>query len=405
MQGETRLAKQGELRSRRWWGSAVVAVALAAGAFIGVAQAQVLGNNPITVSLSASATTVAVNSTVVLTATASAGVGTIKTVAFYRNGSMVAQTSAPPYTYNFTPSAPGSYTFTAVAVNNFLAQATSNPVTITATGGTNLPPTVSLSVTPTTISQGESTALSAMPADTDGTVTKVTFYNGTTAIGTSTGLPWTLNYVPAAAGTFSLTAVATDNQNATGTSSPVTLTVNPGGGGVGNAPPTVSLAASATTVQPGTAVNLTANAQDSDGTISKVEFYNGAALLSTDMTSPYTGTFTPAAVGTFTVSAKAYDNLGATGVSNSITITAQAAPPASALPRITLSLSGTLFSPGASVTLTGTATAVAPATVSKVTFYQNGTKILDDLVAPYTTTATLTNAGSYAFYAVVTDSL
>ena len=74
MLGETRVAKYGELRSRRWWTSAVVAVALAAGTFVGVAQAQVFGNNPITVSLTASATTVAVNSTVVLTATASAGV-------------------------------------------------------------------------------------------------------------------------------------------------------------------------------------------------------------------------------------------------------------------------------------------------------------------------------------------
>ena len=61
----------------------------------------------------------------------------------------------------------------------------------------------------------------------------------------------------------------------------------------GNTPPTVSLAASATSVTVGDPRRtLTATAADADG-IAKVEFYNGTTLVSTDTTSPYTYTFTP----------------------------------------------------------------------------------------------------------------
>ncbi len=54
-----------------------------------------------------------------------------------------------------------------------------------------------------------------------------------------------------------------------------------GGGTLFNTAPTVSLTASPATVQVNTATTLTANASDTDGTIAKVEFYNGATLIST----------------------------------------------------------------------------------------------------------------------------
>jgi hypothetical protein len=44
---------------------------------------------------------------------------------------------------------------------------------------------------------------------------------------------------------------------------------------------------------------LVANAADSDGTISKVAFYSGSTLLSTDTSAPYTATFASATPGTY----------------------------------------------------------------------------------------------------------
>jgi len=64
---------------------------------------------------------------------------------------------------------------------------------------------------------------------------------------------------------------------------------------------------------------LVASASDSDGSISKVEFYNGSTLIATLTASPYSATFTGVPVGTYTVTAKAYDNQGATTTSAPIT--------------------------------------------------------------------------------------
>ncbi len=55
-----------------------------------------------------------------------------------------------------------------------------------------------------------------------------------------------------------------------------------------------------------------ATATDSDGTITTVEFWNGATYLGADTTAPYTFTWTGVAAGCPAVTAKAIDNLGGT---------------------------------------------------------------------------------------------
>ncbi|GAA3995360.1 hypothetical protein GCM10022408_02250 [Hymenobacter fastidiosus] len=97
-----------------------------------------------------------------------------------------------------------------------------NPTTTT-----NVAPTASLTspTTNTSVTAGTVLALTATAADTDGSVTKVEFFNGTTKLGEDTTAPYGLSYTPNAAGTLSLTAKATDNAGATTTSSAVTVTV------------------------------------------------------------------------------------------------------------------------------------------------------------------------------------
>jgi hypothetical protein len=73
--------------------------------------------------------------------------------------------------------------------------------------------------------------VNATAADSDGTVTKVDFFNGSTLVGTATSAPFSVTLTNLAAGSYSLTAKATDNGGATTTSAPVNITVTGTAGG------------------------------------------------------------------------------------------------------------------------------------------------------------------------------
>jgi RHS repeat-associated protein len=92
----------------------------------------------------------------------------------------------------------------------------------------NVAPTVSLT-SPTngaTFTAPASITLSATAADSDGTIQKVElFHGGTNLIATITTAPYTFPWTGVAQGSYTLTAVATDNQNASTTSAPVSITV------------------------------------------------------------------------------------------------------------------------------------------------------------------------------------
>lgn len=93
---------------------------------------------------------------------------------------------------------------------------------------------------------------------------------------------------------FTLNGVACNGARQTPS---VTLT-SPANNSVFTAPATIGLAA--TVVEPG-------------GTISRVDFFDGATLLGSDTTSPYTFTLTGAAAGSYSFLARAVDGAGATG--------------------------------------------------------------------------------------------
>jgi hypothetical protein len=95
-----------------------------------------------------------------------------------------------------------------------------------------------------------------------------------------------------------------------------------------NQAPTVSLTSPRATDSynaPAT-VPLAATAADSDGTISKVEFYAGDTLLATDTTAPYAGSWTNVPAGTYSITAKAYDDKGASTTSSPVTVKVLSGP-------------------------------------------------------------------------------
>ncbi|MEY3450310.1 MAG: hypothetical protein RL711_135, partial [Bacteroidota bacterium] len=145
--------------------------------------------------------------------------------------------------------------------------------------------------------------LAATAVDTDGTISKVEFYQGATLVGSDATSPYTFTWSNVADGTYSITAKAYDNLTATTTSTAVSIWV-------GNQNPTVSITSPLTGAmysQPAS-ITINATATDPDGTISKVEFYNGLTLLGTDNTSPYAYIWAGVTSGTYALTAKAYDD-------------------------------------------------------------------------------------------------
>jgi GH18 family chitinase/aryl-phospho-beta-D-glucosidase BglC (GH1 family) len=92
----------------------------------------------------------------------------------------------------------------------------------------NQPPTVSITspANQAVFNAPATITLDVAASDVDGTVSKVAFYNGTTLLGTDNSSPYSFVWNNVAAGTYSVTAVATDNSNATTTSGAVTVVVN-----------------------------------------------------------------------------------------------------------------------------------------------------------------------------------
>ncbi len=88
--------------------------------------------------------------------------------------------------------------------------------------------------------------------------------------------------------------------------------------------PTVNITApsNGTNFLPGTDITITVDAEDSDGTVTKVEFFaDGNILLGEDTTAPYSFTWTNATEGDYTLTARATDNEEGSRTSLSTNIT------------------------------------------------------------------------------------
>jgi glycosyl hydrolase family 48/cellulose binding protein with CBM2 domain/Big-like domain-containing protein len=129
-----------------------------------------------------------------------------------------------------------------------------------------------------------------------------------------------------------------------------------------NRAPTVALTSPAnnSSYTLATPIPLAATAADSDGSVASVEFYAGTTRLGADTTSPYQYSWTGAAVGDYSVTARAIDNLGAATVSSPIAVRVLSSPAVVATPSTVRVRQGTTATvgvklatqPSGSVTLT-----------------------------------------------------
>jgi YD repeat-containing protein len=302
-------------------------------------------------------------------------------------------------TFNFTVTAPaaGSHSFQWRMVQqgvqrfgalstNVNVQTVNNPPTVTLTS----PAQDAVFTAPATV------AFAATASDSDGSITKVEFFQGSTKVGEDTTSPYTFNWTNVSAGTYVLTARATDNGGATANSSAVNITVNPP-----NQPPTVNLIAPINNdvFSAPANITLTANATDSDGIVTKVQFFQGATMINEDTAAPFTFNWTNVSAANYNLTAKAFDNAGATATSTIVAIIVNALPSVS----LTAPSSGQVFTAPANITLTATASD-SDGSISKVQFFQGTTLLNEDLTAPYSFNWTSVGSGNYNLTAKAIDN-
>lgn len=125
--------------------------------------------------------------------------------------------------YNFLLVSKNNWNAYGPQFNSWMVNPTSY-IPVTTTPPANVAPSVQITNTQTTLSEGLVT-ITAVSSDPDGTISKVEFFNGTTKIGEDLASPYSITW-NAVKGTHIITAKATDNQGASTTSMAVTFTIN-----------------------------------------------------------------------------------------------------------------------------------------------------------------------------------
>ncbi len=261
-------------------------------------------------------------------------------------------------------------------------------------GAPNVLPTVSITspADGTGFITGTVVNIAATAADAGGSVTGVEFFVDGVSVGTDNTAPYTATYT-GVIGSHTITAVATDNEGATTTSSSVIINVQ------NNPAPNVAITAPAAAAGfiTGDVVNITATATD-NGSVTQVQFFVDGVSVGTDLTSPYAATYT-ATLGNHTITAVATDDLGLTATSTAVSISVvNNLPPTATL---TSPLFTSLFTAPDVVNVSANASD-PDGTVAQVEFFVNGVSIGVDATSPYAVSWTSV-IGTASFTAKSTD--
>lgn len=153
---------------------------------------------------------------------------------------------------------------------------------------------------------GTDVTLTATASDTDGTISRVEFYNGTKLLFTATDRPFTFRWEHVHSGNYKLIARAVDNNGISGFDSVyIAVAPNKSPGVQMTRPPFLQ------TFFAGDTVHLQATAFDLDGKVTRVEFYSDSTLLATEYKEPYIFDWRVDKAGEFAIRAKARDDRGA----------------------------------------------------------------------------------------------
>lgn len=156
-------------------------------------------------------------------------------------------------------------------------------------------------------------------------------------------------------------------------------------------------------------VALVAAASDPDGTVAKVEFFQGGAKIGEDGSAPYEQAVSALPAGSYVFVARATDNLGATADSGPVAVVVTApAPNQPPSVRITSPTDGAILAADTSLSLNATATD-GDGTIAQVEFFHGTTGLgLGALSSATNYGITLPSGlvpGTYAIFARATDSV
>jgi hypothetical protein len=236
-------------------------------------------------------------------------------VEFYALDRLLGSDSSAPFTCQCDTYYTGSVPLTARAYDAAGNVGTSATVRVNIRSEI-VPPSVSLTEPVGGTTLAGTVTISANASDASG-VRKVEFLLDGVLLATDTTAPYSYawNTLTAASGGHVLSARATDNTSNVATSAEVSVTVD-------NVAPSVALTSPASGAVLMDLVTLQADATDSHGVITRVDFFVDGVLLASDTTAPYSAEWDSASWynATHTLQAKAYDAMGNVGTSVQLSV-------------------------------------------------------------------------------------
>ncbi|MET3109165.1 YD repeat-containing protein, partial [Oxalobacteraceae bacterium GrIS 2.11] len=330
-----------------------------------------------------------------ITVSAAGGTFPISSVSYYNNGALLGTSTSAPWSFTANGLYAGTYVINAQVVTTGGTVATSNSTTVTVN---TVAPTISLSGPGSGASFNAPASVPMTVTATGGTypISSVSYYNGSTLLGTATNAPWSYTATGLYAGSYALSAQVKTSGGTTASSATNTVSVV-------TVPSTIAISspASGTTYPAPANVPLTVTPTAGTYPITGVSYYNGLTLLGTATAAPWSITAAGLPVGTYAISAKLTNSQGTVVTSAVDTITV--------LPVPTVAISGptdgTSYAPATSIPL-AVSTTPGGYTINGVSYYtSSGTLIGKATAAPWSYTATSGLAtGSYSIYAVVSTS-
>jgi len=317
-----------------------------------------------------------------------------------------------PLSFSWTANvAAGTHKLSARITDKYGVSINTAEVTITVID--NQAPVVAITspVSASTVAVYQSVTINASATDADGAIASVEFYVNGTLIGTSTSYPYTTSYRPSTAGTYTIQVVASDNLGKTTQSAPVVITVAPP---VGSAPvigfrvndPARDYGAAVSStvdVDMGSTLLLSASALDTDGTITKVQFYANGTLIGTSTAVPYRMTLQLKDYGTLQLVAVATDNDGNRAQSDPIDVTVYPQLGVETLwVKLQNPIDGQAYVRGEQITFSATANA-GDSKTAKVDLYLNGILWYTMSTQPFTYTVGIASSGHFEVRAVLRD--
>lgn len=262
-----------------------------------------------------------------------------------------------------------------------------------------LPPGVVITgPTNATLSAPADFTVTADAYDADGRIVSVEFFRDGVKAGTATEFPFQLPVTNLAAGNYTFTAVATDHQGLTATSTVRTVTVT-----IANLPAVVTLTGPTNaTLSAPAAFTLSADVNDLDGRVISVAFLEDNNLLGQLTRPPYAIVLTNVSAADHVYQAVAVDNHRALTYSAPVTVSVTAANLAPAV-TITSPTNGAAFAFGSVITVNVSASD-ADGAVKGVTLFRGVAKVGEKAAAPFTFRLTNDVPGSFALQAVATDN-